>query len=759
MVTAMPSTSLAAWLGARSDAELIALLRARPDLATPPPADTSVLATRAGVRSSVARACEDLDAFALSTLEALVVLDADTEPVSCSAVTGLLGSDVTAERVQRSLRDLRIQALVWGDAEELSCVPAVREVLRTFPGGLGRPADHLTVEQATAALLDLSADELAVVRTLAGDAPIGRTKDARTTVPLEQATTPIQRLLARGLLLRRDAETVELPRQVAFAVRGDHPMGQVQPDEPAFDRTTPDQFAVDTTAAGETLELIRHTELLLESWGEQPPDVLRSGGVGVRDLRRTGKALGLDSARLALVVELAAAANLIATSADARPHTDAPRWMPTTLADTWLATTPEQRWAMLATAWLQLPRVPGLIGARDEKDRALGPLSDDLRRPLAPADRRRVLNLLDELPPGHGVRGPEEVAAVLAWRAPRRGGRLRDDLVRWTMSEASALGIVALGALSSAGRALLNGAPAAPLLASALPEPLDHVLVQADLTVVAPGRLEADLAADMKLVADVESAGSATVFRIGESSIRRAFDAGRTADELHELFRERSRTPVPQALDYLIDDVARRHGNLRAGIASTFLRCDDPVLVAEVLAHPDAGELELRRIAPTVLVSPLPLTDVLDGLRAAGFAPLAEGPDGQIMDLRPQGHRVRASARPAPPPALPSPSEQQLAELITKLRAGDHAGKAPGGAVRPERGRPSAAATLELLRAAARARRSVLLGFVDAHGVASRRVVEPTDVGGGILLGYDRGRGAEDQFPLHRITSVAVVEE
>jgi hypothetical protein len=755
MVASMPSTSLAAWLRGRNDAELTALLRARPDLATPPPADTSVLATRAGVRSSVARACEELDAFALSTLEALVVLDADSEPVSCSAVTRMLGSEVSEERVHESVQGLRAQALVWGAGEELSVVPAVREVLRTFPGGLGRPAEHLTVEQATAALADLSSEELAVVRRLSGDAPVGRTKDAGKAISLEQATTPIQRLLARGLLVRRDAETVELPRQLAIAVRGDHPMGRVQTEEPTIDRTEPGQSTVDSTAAGETLELLRHTELLLEAWGEQPPDVLRSGGVGVRDIRRTGKALELDSGRLALIIELAAAANLVAGSAD-----PSPQWVPTTLADTWLATTPEQRWMMLATAWLQLQRVPGLIGTRDEKDRILGPLSDDLRRPLAPTDRHRVLNLLAELPPGQGVRGPDAVATVLAWRAPRRGGRLRDDLVRWTMSEATALGFVALGALSSAGRALLTGAPdATTMLAHALPEPLDHVLVQADLTVVAPGRLEADLAADMKLVADVESAGSATVFRISENSIRRAFDAGRTADELHELFREKSRTPVPQALDYLIDDVARRHGNLRAGMASTFLRCDDPVLVAEVLAHPDTADLELRRIAPTVLVSPIPLADVLDGLRTAGFAPLAEGPDGQIMDLRPQGHRVRANPRPAPPPALPSPSEQQLAELISKLRAGDHAGRAPGGAVLPERGRPSAAATLQLLRDAARSRRSVLLGFVDAHGVASKRVVEPTDVGGGILLGYDRGRGAEDQFPLHRITSVAVVEE
>ena len=60
------------------------------------------------------------------------------------------------------------------------------------------------------------------------------------------------------------------------------------------------------------------------------------------------------------------------------------------------------------------------------------------------------------------------------------------------------------------------------------PEPLDHFLVQADLTVVAPGPLEPSLAIDIGQVADVESAGSATVYRVTEASVRRALDIGRT---------------------------------------------------------------------------------------------------------------------------------------------------------------------------------------------------------------------------------------
>src|SRR5262249_54813374 len=155
----------------------------------------------------------------------------------------------------------------------------------------------------------------------------------------------------------------------------------------------------------------------------------------------------------------------------------------------------------------------------------------------------------------------DQIAALLAWRAPRRGGRLRDEVVRLACAEATAVGLMARGAVTSAARALLADGPtaAAKQMAEAMPEPRDHGLVQADLTVVAPGPLEPELAAEMALVADVESAGGATVYRIGEASVRRALDAGRAAAELHEMFRTRSRTPVPQSLSYLIDDVARRH--------------------------------------------------------------------------------------------------------------------------------------------------------------------------------------------------------
>ncbi|MDQ4011653.1 MAG: helicase C-terminal domain-containing protein [Actinomycetota bacterium] len=760
----MPSTALADWLRSRDDATLAALLRARPDLAVPAPPDSTVLATRAGIQASVARACEDLDRFTLAVLSALVVAGADTEPVSRPNVVGLLGRDVTARRTQQALDALRCRALIWGDDAALTVTPAVRQVIGPHPAGLGRPAADLVGVDIGAALAELAEDELGVLRTLAAGPPVGTTRDAAEVLALSRARTPVQRLLARGLLRRIDSGTVELPAQVGLALRGNQPLGPIELEEPALSTRQRDPSMVDSTAAGAVLDLLRHTEKLLSEWSREPPAALRSGGLGTRDMRRTARQVDVDESTVALLAEVTVAAGLVTGSDEGA---DGTLWLPTVAVDSWLAARPERRWAMLADAWLELARLPGLAGIRDDKDRPLAALSEELRQPRAAAQRRRVLDVLAELPAGSGIQRSDELAAVLAWRAPRRGDRRRDEMVSWTVREATVLGVLALGALSSPGRALLrdSAGAAAAVLEAALPEPVDHVLVQADRTVVAPGPLEPELAREIGLVADVESAGGATVYRVTEDTVRRALDVGRSATDLHELFRTRSRTPVPQSLSYLIDDVARRHGRLRGGTVAAFLRCDDTVLLAELLAHPVAAHCGLRRIAPTVLVSPLALGPLLDEVRGAGFTPVAEGADGQVVALHTVDRRARVRpsatrrATVSSVPFVPTvPSSEQLAALIRGIRAGDAAASTPRGPA-VVTGGASTGDTLELLQGAADAGSNVWIGYVDSHGVASKRIVRPVSVGGGVLEGFDRSRGELRRFPLHRITSAAITQD
>lgn len=213
--SSMPAPSLADWLRQESDDALAALLRTRRDLSTPPPSDTIVLATRAGTPGSVARACEDLDTFTLSVLDALLLAGADAAPVAAAEVARLTGTEIG-----EALALLRARALVWGADDALRVPPSARDALGPFPAGLGSSSPALIGTDIDAALAEVGEDERALLTTLAAGPPIGRTRDASAEVPLERAQNPVQRLLARGLLLRRDDQTVELPRELGIALRG-----------------------------------------------------------------------------------------------------------------------------------------------------------------------------------------------------------------------------------------------------------------------------------------------------------------------------------------------------------------------------------------------------------------------------------------------------------------------------------------------------------------------------------------------------------
>ncbi|MFF0202468.1 helicase-associated domain-containing protein [Streptomyces sp. NPDC005017] len=676
----------------------------------------------------------------------------------------------------------------------------IQEIVTT--AGLPTTHDPVSAAEALSSLFK-DRDRLAA---LLGGAPKDSVEVLERLVwgpPYGQVTAdPAARLrwlLDRGLLLPTSPGTVVLPREVALALRGGRAHRVVEPAPPAVAAAaTHAPKVVDATAAGQAFTTLATVEELLKDWDEGGPAVMRAGGLSVRDLKRTAVALDVSEPVAAFWVELAYAAGLIASDGEADE-----RYAATPGYDEWLERPAAERWAHLAETWLTATRASGVVGGRDAKDRPLSALGPGLDRSAAPEVRHRVLALLAGLPEGAAA-DAESVLARLHWERPLRGGRrgeddLRTRLARWTLAEAELLGVTGRGALSSQGRALLAlpsaaergategpgdrlpvhhrtahaeplspaeqavaSAAAARLLAPLLPEPLDHVLLQADLTAVAPGPLRRPLADMLAVLADVESKGGATVYRFTPGSVRRALDAGRSASDLHAFLSAHSRTPVPQPLAYLIDDVARRHGHLRVGAASAYVRCDDDGVLNEILADKRAAGLRLRRLAPTVLAAQTDPAGLLEGLRAMGFAPAAESAEGDVVITRAHAHRTPPRTAPEPvPEGPPTPDATLLTAAIRAIRAGDLASTAPRKApdsaplAAGELPRTSSAETLATMQAAVLTGQSLWIGYVNAEGSASQRVIAPVRVEGGFVTAYDHTADEVRTYPLHRITGVA----
>ncbi len=280
------------------------------------------------------------------------------------------------------------------------------------------------------------------------------------------------------------------------------------------------------------------------------------------------------------------------------------------------------------------------------------------------------------------------------------------------------------------------------------------MLLQADLTAVAPGPLEPDLARRLQVAAEVESRGGATVYRFTAPSVRRALDVGWTAAELHAFVAGVSRTPVPQPLTYLIDDTARTYGTVRVGHAEAFVRADDEAALTELLAHPQAASLGLRRLAPTVRHQH----------RAARrpAPPAARAGRG----TRRRGARRLAARRPTRRPARPdargsaAASERatresaSVARVVAAIRAGDRAvAERPAGLPGPDARRldDGAAAGRRVPRRPCSSGTSTTTA--PAPSASSTRSASRA----GWLTALDHRSEEIRTFAVHRITSVTPV--
>lgn len=530
---------------------------------------------------------------------------------------------------------------------------------------------------------------------------------------------------------------------------------------PQADDTAGVPEPVAATARERAFTAITAVAELVQQLRVAPARVRARGGVSVAEEKRLAPLLSLEPDAVGPLAEVAVAAGLAAV--------DGEELLSTESADAWSALSPGGRWLALARRWL---------------DGLPAPLPEHLR-----TARVTDAAALDAAYPA----ADEPMHAALLDAAER--GEL--------------LGVWTSGRLTLFGRTLFDAADTtapttgtdagSPALDAELPPEVDQVYLQHDLSVIAPGPLSPALDARLRLAADLENRGVASSYRISQPSVDRALSSGETELSLREFLGALSLTGIPQAVDYLLTEGARRHGLVRVlsrppselhreadqyhgsgqhlgsdrhpgsdqrdgGDPSradgryrsspqhrgageepprTLVQSADPSLLTALAADQALSALGLRRDGEGALATRATPASTYWLLLDARYPVIAEDADGRVRLMR----RARVlPPRPAASAATPPPATAAVTDLVLRLR--DAARRTPDDAD---------AWTARLLDRAVRARTPVTIGVRMPDGSTTRLDVTPLSLANGRLRVSDERAGVERTVPVANIVELTAL--
>ncbi|SQD94725.1 MULTISPECIES: helicase C-terminal domain-containing protein [unclassified Parafrankia] len=598
-------------------------------------------------------------------------------------------------------------------------------------------------------------------------------------------------LVESGLLLLVGGE-IEVPREVVTVLWAADPevrlTGPPSLGPAGADRADETFAAGIQAAAGHAL---RSVAALLAEAERAPLAALKKGGIGTRERARLARTLALAEDELPLWIDVAHAAGLLAREEGG--------YAPTGEYPGWRGSDVGRRWAVLALAWFLLDQSPThreIDSGRDQPP----PL------PLASGAGRVRRTLLTTASPGRSLAA---AGSHLEWFLPLHGydrpqlANKRQAAVR----EAELLGVAAEDTVSDLGVAVCEVLAAAPLdptgqmrahqygfptptlagfvtetlgplvdelarrCGPALPGDASTMILQSDLTATVAGQPNHAIARLLADAAVSESRGAAGMWRFTSASIRGALDVGWSAQELLDELRAGAAHEVPQGLEYLVADVARRHGHIRARAVRAAVVADEAT-INEILATRALRSLDLRRLAPTVAACGADAEDVAERLRAAGMAPVVEDEHGTVV-IRGRPGGPPASGRDAAAGAASergstgstgstgesgtwaAPADVARRILANRAGAGD-AARADPRVVR-QLGRLNPRLTLaerQLLAAALDHGEIVTIIYRDRFERRTSRLIAPVELLGGRLDSWCHLREARREFAVARIEGV-----
>lgn len=676
------------WLRSATREDLHQILMNRPGAAYPEASDFLQFALRLGQTHYVVEAIKSMRALPLAVMRAAADLELakDEEASSAAEVATRLGLELNAVLV--AMKELNQAGLIWGErtpsAEDpINMLGQPHGILahhfdlppiptdRCIPEGEYVPQSDGGVP-ASQRLAMLKPGEKRVIEALGRIFGMGTSEGAGYDADPE---LPVPRLLNMGLLFRFSEDVVGLPAAAQSAREGRdiHAVPFLPPNFipaeflPKLEhtisgkqKTEADSDAQDTqdrSALGSSLEVARAMVALINALAREQVPLLKKGSIGVRPARKLAEELDMSVKDLARLLCLALSAGLVSRG-EPQPlpmdDTGGEYVGPTPRAYTFLEQSLAEQVSYLLSMWVSSDAAPWRVeGDVRIFDEAM--FEGDfvaLRRPVLLAYCRSAEgHALSEEEFYQGLlyvdpwaeRCAEDAEAIAEIREEAVWMGVLAEAEEGRVAATRSLRILFAETLAKEAELVCMPRPVpAPFsvrgqlnqelfehVESIVPATVDKIIPQADMTILAPGPLPPEMQKELSLLAQIESPGMASVWRISPESIRRGLESGRTGAEILQWFEENSMGELPQALSYLIKDQARAYGVLRGGPASCYVRADDEATIAEIMALPEAEELGLEQIAPSVIVSLVPLHELMKALAKHGLTPAMEAPSGQ----------------------------------------------------------------------------------------------------------------------------------
>lgn len=436
------------------------------------------------------------------------------------------------------------------------------------------------------------------------------------------------------------------------------------------------------------------TELIFELEQRYVREVSK-GGVGLPDIKRLANHLRKSNDYAKQVYELANICDLA--------EVDNSRWQLGRRSDDWINWTDEQRWQHLADAWLNL------VGVEASQE------------------------LLD-LEPGQNF--AKQVQRVFPLANASSNTRIRR-----MVEQADLIGLVAHDRATSWLPKLSRGSltTASQLAIAGLPKVDEKLIIQGDLTLIAPSPLPTALEIRLRRFADTEQVGMASSYRLSALSISHALETGMQISEIREMLLTLSGRDLPQPVEYLLKEADARFARLRVVATKSGASCEimsnDKILLAEI--HNDARlkPFSLHFDEQGNLHSRFEADLLYFALREANFVAVRVDTDGRVISPI-QRNRDYSHSR----------EEKSLAQDIARLREADARGS----------NNPQDDDLLRQIQLAIKNKAKIAITLKLASGDQVEYVVEPVGVANGRLRAKDRKADLERTLPLSSVIALSI---